>query len=77
MRKHHLEIEFNKKEPPDCVGSYLYSKRKSTMYICTSKKDHKDTLIHELTHFVLAMITGKWYSHGKKFNKLYKVLKSL
>lgn len=77
MKKHTLNIYFQKEIPEkDSFGTYYCEKDVSTIYV-KKNKEYKDTLIHELTHFCLKMVTGKWYGHSKKFKKLYDVLKSL
>jgi len=75
IKNHILKIKFLNKENKDC-GTFEFEDEKPYIKIY-KRKDYKDTLIHELTHFILALTTGKWFSHGKKFNKLYKAIKEL
>lgn len=75
-KKHILTIKFVGKKIDGYQGTFEFEEEKSTIKVFVNK-EHKDTLIHELTHFVLALVTGKWYGHGKKFKKLYKVIKEL
>lgn len=77
MKKHTLHIYFENEIPEEnALGSYSFEGNVSEIHIKLNK-EFKDTLIHELTHFCLKMITGKWYGHSKKFKKLYEILKSL
>jgi hypothetical protein len=76
-RKHTLDISYTKvKSSSDAQGLFTPGEFVSTILIERSK-DLKDTLIHELCHFILYIVTGNYYQHGKKFNKLYKLIKSL
>ena len=83
MKKHTLKIEYVDKIPAqnsytfeDAAGTFLMGKRVSRMYILKTK-DHRDTLLHEMCHFILGIVTGNWQGHGAKFRKLYKLLKLL
>lgn len=76
-RKHLLRIEYvDVRKRSDAGGLFTPGEFVSTILIERSK-DLKDTLIHELCHFILYIVTGNYYQHGKKFNKLYKLIKSL
>ena len=72
-----LKIVFTKDKkrlPPKTLGLYEGTARAKKITILKSQ-DHRDTLIHELCHFILD-ITGKaGYIHGKKHTKLHKFLK--
>ena len=37
-------------------------------------EDWKDTLHHEITHFLMYLSGKNMYSHGKKFKKILKLL---
>jgi len=76
MKKHILEINFGKEKKENSWGLFSYTDDKSEMYVCL-EGNRKDTLIHELTHFILAMTTKNWYNHSKKFKKLYETIKNL
>ena len=80
MKNHILKIKYVKKTPlEDSCGVFVPygDDRQSIIYIQKNTKDYKDTLIHELTHFILYMITGKYFGHSVKFKKLYKFIKEL
>lgn len=64
------------KLPPDTIGLYEGSTLAKKI-IVLKKEDHRDTLIHELAHFILDVTGRGGYSHRKKHAKLHKFLKKL
>ena len=74
-----LKIIFTKnknKLPSDAVGYYeAFSSKKKITILKT--RDYKDTLIHELAHFILDVTKNGGFNHAKKHKKLYRFLKRL
>lgn len=64
----------NKNIPKDSMGYYEGFKNSKKITI-VENKETKDTLIHELTHFLLDVLDEGGFKHTKKFEKIKKFLK--
>ena len=72
-----LKIVFTmnpKKLPSDAVGYYEGSPLAKKITVLKTK-EHRDTLIHELTHFLLDVTNRGGYTHRKKHKQIHKFLK--
>lgn len=78
QRKNHtLEIKYTNNVPAEnAMGLFSPGILKSKIHI-EKNSEQIDTLIHELSHAIIYLLTGKYYRHGKKFNKVYNFLKEL
>jgi len=78
-KKIKLEIIYTnnpKKLLPNSVGTYDGTKNIKRIFILKTK-DVRDSLIHELCHFILDITNRGGFTHTKKHRNLHNFLKDL